>query len=141
MGGFESGGQAISLRRARLRLVGWTNHHTGAHITAWAREEAVGDLRRLVFAQATILAAVPLALVGGLSGFRPGSASYYQRVWIMTWLVFGIFAGPAIHSARSVLDTWKVIDAGMVYSAPAIGGLVVVGQMIRDHGVCTELRG
>ncbi|KAM7217459.1 hypothetical protein V8F06_007090 [Rhypophila decipiens] len=41
-----------------------------------------------------IIGAVPIAIIGGISRFSPGASEYYQRVWIMTWFVFGIVVGP-----------------------------------------------
>ncbi|KAK4210517.1 hypothetical protein QBC37DRAFT_292336 [Rhypophila decipiens] len=108
-----------------------------------------------------IIGAVPIAIIGGISRFSPGASEYYQRVWIMTWFVFGIVAGPLAASFLGAIANreWQGIfrnearrDPSFVamemliymiwlvaYATPAIGGLLVVGQMIREYGVCTEL--
>ncbi|KJZ73165.1 hypothetical protein HIM_07362 [Hirsutella minnesotensis 3608] len=42
---------------------------------------------------AYIVAAVPIAIVGGISRFDPGQSATYQRVWTMMWLCFGPMVG------------------------------------------------
>ncbi|PMD28625.1 hypothetical protein NA56DRAFT_683959 [Hyaloscypha hepaticicola] len=100
-----------------------------------------------------IAGAVPLAIIGGLSGFRTGSSStYHQRVWTMTWLGFGIFAGGGGFKMERVenrqffnirrrrfAEDFRIVMATFLYAAPAIGGFVVVGQMILESGVCIEV--
>jgi hypothetical protein len=100
-----------------------------------------------------ITGAVPLAIIGGLSRFRTGSSStYHQRVWTMTWLGFGIFAGSAGFIAervenrqffnirrRRILEDFGFVVYVFFYAAPAIGGFVVVGQMILEFDVCVEV--
>ncbi|KAK4168172.1 hypothetical protein QBC43DRAFT_296845 [Cladorrhinum sp. PSN259] len=133
---------------------------------------------------ATLAGAVPIAIIGGLSRFSPGASELYQRVWTMTWLVFGFTGGPVVaywfmraieqmlHVRHPLRPPWegdilsandgvpwpmydqrqglleKVVPINFIlalfislglYAAPAIGGLVVVGQMIRQYGVCTQM--
>lgn len=72
------------------------------------------------------------------------------------WLVFGIGLGVAglIISYRledrpilnrkapsSAPSLWVDVVITALYSAPAFGGYVVVAQMIKEFGVCSELRG
>ena len=101
-----------------------------------------------------VIAAVIILIIYGLSGFHQGSSTLAQRVWTMMWLIFGIFCGLAIDptgmlESRAVLNlgllrasssVWKTVRSDIVYylcsAAPAIGGLVVVGQMISSYGVC-----
>jgi hypothetical protein len=110
----------------------------------------------------TILAAIiPLAIIGGISQFQNGHSTHTQRAWTMTWLVFGMITGitgkiawfseswrqenSPLHMFRSgrsasLYDSFLFIPFILIfYSAPAIGGFVVVGKMIREYGVCTEL--
>ncbi|KAF4629698.1 hypothetical protein G7Y89_g8442 [Cudoniella acicularis] len=100
-----------------------------------------------------IAGAVSLAVVGGLSRFHTGSSStYHQRVWTMTWLGFGIFAGGMGFGVEGVENrqffnirprrlggNLSDIMGGFLFAVPAIGGFVVVGQMILEFGVCVKL--
>lgn len=101
---------------------------------------------------------VPIAIVGALSRFKNGGSSKYQRVWTMVWLSFGSVGGTALGQilnlpAGAEGDMFTVASGGStrysvytatvgmlaVYSATAIGGYVVVGQMIREYGTCIEI--
>jgi hypothetical protein len=87
--------------------------------------------------------AIPLAIIGGLSRFHKGSATVAQRVWTMCWLAFGVFVGYSDAEA-SIGEDPNEYNYGrmvwiLVYCAPAIGGFVVVGQMISHYGVCTRI--
>lgn len=91
------------------------------------------------------LGAVPIAIVGGLSHFAPAQSALYQRVWTMMWLVFGFAVGATV----SMFTTHRTMKIGSMaatevlfsvfYAAPAIGGYVVVAQMINEFGVCELL--
>jgi hypothetical protein len=109
--------------------------------------------------------ATPYAIMGGLTDFNPGQSTKAQRVWIMIWIVFGQVAGYTTPIALFLNgESHKVfyVDKGgkgrknssalawiktkvaspdgwvfiLLYGAPAIGGLVVVGQMIIASGTC-----
>ena len=47
------------------------------------------------------ISSLAIAIVGGLSRFRPGHRTKAQRVWTMTWLAFGIFFGPITQALNS----------------------------------------
>ena len=99
------------------------------------------------------IAAVIIFIIFGLSRFHKGSSTAAQRVWTMMWLAFGIFLELTIDPAgmledRAILNlgrmrasssVWKIVWSEVVYSlcwaAPAVGGLMVVGQMISSYGV------
>jgi hypothetical protein len=101
------------------------------------------------------LGAVPVAIIGGLSKFSLGGSALYQRVWIMMWLVFGFFIGPfvsvvfdmglnyfsmyPVQVGDMIITIYVVVVGFGSYAAPAIGGFVVVSQMILDYGVCIRL--
>ncbi len=84
---------------------------------------------------------VPIAIVGGLSRFTPGLSAIYQRIWTMTWLLFGCVLGffgvlsrePSIE-VRPI--SWQEAALFLLCLVPPIGGYVVVAQMISDFGVC-----
>ncbi|KAJ7056286.1 hypothetical protein C8F01DRAFT_1087151 [Mycena amicta] len=102
---------------------------------------------------------IPLAIIGGLTKFFPGdSSTHAQRVWLMTWLGFG-FLGVITISLRedmahvrealrraspippvaSVILHMFPLSVMLGYSAPAIGGMVVVAQMMKSYGDCVHL--
>ncbi|PMD63727.1 uncharacterized protein K444DRAFT_715763 [Hyaloscypha bicolor E] len=93
---------------------------------------------------------VPVAIIGGLSKFHRGHSTHAQRVWIMTWLSFGAI-GPFILIIISLIkldrkkgESWITVIIGsayiiLFYAAPAIGGFVVIGQMLRSFGTCITI--
>jgi len=96
------------------------------------------------------MAAVPIAVVGGLSRFEPGESALYQRVWTMLWLVLGFSVGALLQPPADYLEGRPVIGTPskqigpqyriavlVVYGATAIGGYVVVAQMLEEFGVCS----
>lgn len=111
-----------------------------------------------------LAAAVPLAVIGVISRFQVGSSSHAERAWTMTWLVFGITTGaigtdagfferwiekgsflqmeekmPFTPLANRGANLWIIAITLLIYSAPAIGGFVIVVQMIQAYGVCVRL--
>ena len=90
---------------------------------------------------------LPYAIIAGLTHFEKGQSTHAQRVWTMTWLTFGVLFGVAYGTQSRqrafrqdgrFQDWWNWID-NYIYSAPAIGGFVVVGQMLKEYGYCTLL--
>ena len=91
---------------------------------------------------ALFFAFIPLIIVGCLSRFAVRSSSSLQRGFTMSWLVIGILYGMAL--------AWLEMDGDMdgnilpaivlilIMAVPALGGMVVVGMMLRDFGVCTR---
>ena len=76
------------------------------------------------------LALIPLAVNGALSYLKPQQSTPAQRVWIMAWLALGIISDRVNQVSVLVLLLWSV---------PAIGGFVVVSQMIIHYGSCNKL--
>ncbi|EXJ71033.1 uncharacterized protein A1O5_06026 [Cladophialophora psammophila CBS 110553] len=111
------------------------------------------------------LSAIWIAIIGGMSHFKPGSSTLAQRAWIMTWMVYGIFVGGMWRPKVSVLtELWRQtlmarrerIRLGFrfygnffgvhiallyvcLYSTPAVGGFVVVAKMIWEYGNCQRI--
>jgi hypothetical protein len=85
--------------------------------------------------------AIPIAVIGGLTHFRPGQSSRAQRTWILMWFVFGIGVSPILNQVLPMIgdNIGLFLFVIAFYSAPAIGGLVVVAQMLSVYGSCTEL--
>lgn len=90
---------------------------------------------------ALVFSAVSIAIIAGLSHFHPASRTLPQRVWTMTWLIFGIVLPPPPiqDTFRMSYVQWLKIGLLIFYAAPAIGGFVVVGQMLQQYGVCTQI--
>lgn len=92
---------------------------------------------------ALLLGLIPIAVVGGLTSFREGHSTRSQRGWLMTWLVFGMFVGPWIEVASSAAARdaapWSAFFLLLLFAAPSIGGLVTVGSMIKEYGMCSTL--
>ena len=124
----------------------------------------ITDLRQLDFDSRTfrfgfisflVFAFVVIIIIYGLSPFQKGSSTVAQRVWTMMWLSFGLIIGVLMESVKSLEDravlnlgpmlapsnVWKTVLSEVVtpigFAVPAIGGLVVVGQMIDSYGVCS----
>ena len=74
-----------------------------------------------------------------VSNFSRQQSTVAQRAWIFTWLIAGYFFGAMIYDELSFTQSRsrKMICLFIVsYSAPAIGGLVVVSQMLNAYGIC-----
>jgi hypothetical protein len=97
---------------------------------------------------------VHLLAIGTMTKSCKGYSSLAQRVWIMFWLViggtFGLsgFLRPDPFHPRFEKGTpwdrvylWEIfmIPTLLVSSVPAIGGFVVVAQMIKEYGVCERM--
>jgi hypothetical protein len=89
--------------------------------------------------------AVSVGIIGGLTKFHPGSSTWSQRTWTMTWLSFGIFLGwldTGVFDEKAgelTADNDNRMLFMLAYSSPAIGGFVVVSQMLSAYGVCTTI--
>ena len=90
-----------------------------------------------------IFSLIPIIVVGALTEFEAGSNSTpVQRGFTMAWLAVGILVGilmPDFARTRHRLNsaTLDTILTIALYSPASIGGMVVVGQMVRDYGICT----
>lgn len=109
---------------------------------------------------------IVLLVVGLMTEFSKGHSTLAQRVWTMSWLVFGALYGILINLARinrfdpsrkefvdesmrisneflkriTGLDVdWYNIILIFMVSAPTIGGFVAVAQMIQQYGVCSRM--
>lgn len=89
----------------------------------------------------------PLIIVGALSKFYSGQSTSAQRGWVMAWLVASMACGP-LTFITSVMYKWAPrgfrvgLIAGVLlalFVVPAIGGFVVVGEMIESFGNCQRL--
>jgi hypothetical protein len=82
-----------------------------------------------------------------LSDFSGQQSTLAQRAWTITWLYVGCTAGAMIHPVvNTISGTWKsnasillrfgVCCYMVIFGAPAIGGFVVVFQMLKAYGIC-----
>lgn len=98
-----------------------------------------------------VVNAITIGIIAVLSGFHKGESTLAQRVWTMVWLVFGICgAGVCIFLGleddsipmplpftSTFLRRLHQLTAPLIsYGAPAVGGFVVVGQMLYEYGSC-----
>lgn len=137
---------------------------TSAFMTAW-RPVAVTDscprnalLGMIAFLLSFLVGILSLAIIAILSHFEHAQSTHAQRVWTMTWLCFGCFLGPIYsmsygevpffsttdpefrrdRALKITIDIFKAF-VGLMFATPAIGGLVVVGQMIWTYGICNQV--
>ena len=96
----------------------------------------------------------PYLIINALTRFKPGQSTASQRGWTMAWLVFGQAYGIVekliphrilffLGLAGSSKFKPTIIQQGLswvsfvaLYAAPAIGGMVTTGKMIREYGTC-----
>jgi len=108
---------------------------------------------------------IAIAIIGGISRFKSNHSTHAQRVWTMVWLVWGIMGSivpqivddwlqlvvmrkQSVARRKQKVNIWQLmvivysfslLFTVLIYSAPAIGGFVVVGQMLRSYGSCYRL--
>ncbi|KAF2397674.1 hypothetical protein EJ06DRAFT_132453 [Trichodelitschia bisporula] len=99
------------------------------------------------------LGSLTLIPVGVISRFHENNSTHEQRVWIVSWTVFGIVIGTFAGWWTAILDfrtagedgfgKWvklagKILFA-LFFAAPGVGGFIMVGQMLREYGNCVSL--
>jgi hypothetical protein len=80
---------------------------------------------------------VVIAIIGALSRFTIGSSTYRPRVWLMVWYCFGIYFGTIRMDRVYAPSSTGMLLNCFLFSIPAIGGFVVVAQMLLASGTCT----
>jgi hypothetical protein len=101
-----------------------------------------GFLSFVEFMLYLLVLAAPYAIIGGLTRFKVGNSTTSERGWTMSWLVIGQIAG-AVTALGMKADKGKFgsrmgnfLGAVIVFGAPTIGGMVMVGKMIKEFGAC-----
>ena len=104
------------------------------------RSEIRQSLERFCVGLASVaVTSISIVINGALSHFHHGHSTHAQRVWTMTWLAFGIAFGPLSLTFDSIQSASRY--GFILYGAPAIGGFIVVGQMLMEYGHCVQLSG
>jgi hypothetical protein len=86
-----------------------------------------------------IISILPIALVGGFTGFRSGENTKIAISWVFGWLIIGSVSSLWVRLSASFAlhPIWEIISVIPLW-IPAVGGFVVVGQMLNDFGICTD---
>ena len=93
-----------------------------------------------------VFGAIPIAIIGIWTRFEAGKSTKAQRVWTMIWLVIDIIYGPLLEIFSDRHRPFESLQqrselAPAIVTIPAIGGFVVVGQMLRAYGTCVQVEG
>ena len=89
---------------------------------------------------AFVIAAIHIAIIGGLSHFHHAYSSPAQRKWMMVWLAVGDFIGFVLGYGLMINDELSgYLGLGVFLAALPVGGFVVVGQMIQQHQICKKI--
>lgn len=88
-----------------------------------------------------ILMLIPYLIIYFTTKFEPKQSTAAQRGWTMAWLSAGQIVGIGMVGVwRDWRNLGRVGGWGalvmVAYAVPAVGGWVVVGQMLREFGVC-----
>jgi hypothetical protein len=84
-----------------------------------------------------ILFFAELFIILGLSHFSGRQSTVAQRVWTISWLVAGVLG-------ETFLELWSIHSSSglalliifSIFCTPAIGGFVVVFQILKVYGIC-----
>ena len=97
-----------------------------------------------------VIGAIPIAIIGIWTRFHAGESTKAQRAWTMIWLVMDIFCGPwidVLSESSGIIIEDEPLDSNVwlgwtaLGTIPAIGGFVVVAQMLRAYGTCVQVPG
>jgi hypothetical protein len=87
---------------------------------------------------------MPYIVIGVLTRFKPQSSTAFQRGFMMAWLVVGQVSGILCYFFKEEKSKWH--ERGrlfaifvVLFGAPAIGGFVMVGLMMKESGYCVDL--
>ena len=110
------------------------------------REEPPWTIFTLIFILFfLILIILPYVFIFRLSGFHNGDSTSVQRGWMMSWLVFSQISsffgfGFSITDRDDMANPMNAASLAvfiLVWSIPAIGGFVVVREMLLEFGTCS----
>lgn len=90
----------------------------------------------------------PYIIVQLLTGFKKAESTTSQRAWVMIWMVFSQLMSLTPPFLPGDLDKRRVdpvrrhfqmLFGAVIFSSAAVGGFVVVIQMMRNDQVCTRI--
>ena len=111
----------------------------------------IDGLQILQFISTAAVIGIPFVIIGVLTGFHPGQSTKPERVWTMIWYVFGGLFGWVIpiiletlehdikDPIRPMVTVLLRIFYALTYGVGTIGGLVMVGKMLKEYGNCIRL--
>ena len=117
----------------------FTSHATPRHITP---ENGLNECENSLVA---FIIGAEIFIALALSNFSGQQSTVAQKAWIATWLIVGFISGAMIYDLQNMPNSWGsgtqssrywICFCIVGYSAPAIGGLVVVSQMLKAYGIC-----
>lgn len=134
------------------RALSFHTHHEGKLYEKIRAQSESMNLKRFIaftISPIAVVGLVSVAIIGALTGFRHGQSTRAQRAWILLWFSFGAAfgsLGPTITRLfvrsleRKGMHKWfglvtVAITFGLFF-VPAIGGFVVVIQMLNEYGTC-----
>ena len=86
-----------------------------------------------------------LFTIFALSNFSGQQSTLAQRTWTVTWLLIGGIVSPVLNIFDRFFKELKDMPPMLLFClmmashcAPAIGGFVVVSQMLKAYGICYE---
>jgi hypothetical protein len=159
--GNPAGPEPYTVSQASLRTKRLDSFDAKKKIERWeVRFEGMGlsnpthrRSRNLTYAFTLSLGMISVAINGAMSHFQAGASTPVQQSWTMVWLAFGVVSGFAFivsteqergterwqrHTGPWWAPCWQLLSY-MGSASPAIGGLLVVGQMIHEYGSCTRI--
>ncbi|KAL7804938.1 hypothetical protein V8C44DRAFT_341952 [Trichoderma aethiopicum] len=97
---------------------------------------------------------IPFGIVAGLSGLQQKNSSRVEKMFTLLWLIIGICYGILFGFREIYLEKTGIRGGGKINMGAIIvqgwilllsmvvmvGGMVVVGIMIRNFGICTLIR-
>ena len=96
-----------------------------------------------------IIFGIEYGIILVLSNYNEQQSTFAQRAWTLAWLMAGCIVGATISVwGRRLSISWKsgrvshirlsflVFCLMVIISMPAIGGFVVVSQMLKAYGIC-----
>lgn len=98
-----------------------------------------------LFSASILVGCLAIAIIGIISHFKAGNSTRPQRIWTMMWLSFGAAVGPipllrVLATVRHGTKYYWIVDVMLiVFCAPAIGGYVVAGEMLKEYGRCIRI--
>jgi hypothetical protein len=112
----------------------------------WTYYIVTGPSVAVEFFTGLLLGLIPLAISDWLSGFKASKSTSLERGFTTSRLLVSILFGPTKRILHFVMveaptnECLRIFASYIIiFGVPAIGGMVVVGQMMGEFGTCTLL--